>query len=203
MTKRSALLLTAFLLLLILVAWLVGGPSNPVDVAVVRWLMKQRLAHEWLEDVGIGLTMAGSSPTTVGIALLGGAWLLWKDRHHRGLVFAAVILSGRGMIELIKALVGRARPALDPHPVIVHSTSFPSGHSGNSMLALLMAAMILVPERHRRPAVLLAVLGSVLVGMSRPLLGVHWPSDVIAGWSLGAAWALGGVAILRRQNLPR
>lgn len=202
MRRKSALILSVFLLAAIALAWLLGGPSDPFDVAADRFFIALRLRHEWVEDVGIALSTFGSGWVTVGIALAGGAWLWWKERRHRGWVFAAVILSGRGMIELIKAVVGRARPALDVHPVLVNSTSFPSGHAGNSMLAFLTAAMIFAPERHRRTAVAGAVAASLLVGLSRPLLGVHWPTDVIAGWAFGAAWALGGVALLRSQNLP-
>jgi undecaprenyl-diphosphatase len=74
--------------------------------------------------------------------------------------------------------------------VVTNSSSFPSGHAGNSMAVFLTIALVAVPRAHRIPAIFGAVLASLVVGCTRPYLGVHWPSDVIGGWSLGAAIAI-------------
>ena len=74
--------------------------------------------------------------------------------------------------------------------MITHSSSFPSGHAGNTMAVFLSVALIAAPPAWRRSAVILAIGLSVAIGLTRPYLGVHWPSDVIGGWSLGIVIAL-------------
>ncbi len=75
--------------------------------------------------------------------------------------------------------------------VEVHYQSFPSGHAANSMIAYLAIAWLAFDDPvHRRWAVAAALLLSFLIGLSRPMLGVHWPSDVIAGWAFGLFWTL-------------
>jgi len=94
----------------------------------------------------------------------------------------------------LKQVFARARPDLVPHEVIVTNASFPSGHAfGAAMIYLTLAALL--SRRIQQPAarVLLLVLAigvTAAVGVSRVALGVHWPSDVLAGWAAGAAWAL-------------
>jgi undecaprenyl-diphosphatase len=73
----------------------------------------------------------------------------------------------------------------------VHYQSFPSGHAANSMIVYLALALLAFDDpRHRRWAVAGALLLSFLIGLSRPMLGVHWPSDVVAGWAFGLLWTL-------------
>jgi undecaprenyl-diphosphatase len=94
----------------------------------------------------------------------------------------------------LKQLFGRERPPLALHAVEVVNPSFPSGHAMLSAVVYLTLAVLIArfAERRRVKAYALAagVALTLLVGASRVFLGVHWPSDVLAGWSLGAAWAL-------------
>jgi len=100
-------------------------------------------------------------------------------------------LVGRGLSEVQKYWIARARPELEPHLVVVKTSSFPSGHATSSMIFYLTLALALVPEGpRRRRAVATAVVLSLLIGLSRVMLGVHWPSDVIGGWSFGLLWVL-------------
>jgi undecaprenyl-diphosphatase len=101
-----------------------------------------------------------------------------------------VILVGRGLSEVQKYWIARARPALEPHLVVVKTSSFPSGHATSSMIFYLTLAIALTPPAWRRAAAACAILLSLLVGSSRLMLGVHWPSDVIGGWSFGLLWVL-------------
>ena len=78
---------------------------------------------------------------------------------------------------------------MDQAVVLTHSLSFPSAHAANSMIVFPALVLFLIPQR-RGPAMVAAIVASLLVGASRPLLGVHWPSDVVAGWAIGAAWLL-------------
>ncbi len=105
-------------------------------------------------------------------------------------VLGATVISDRLVIDGLKLLIDRARPSFDLHPVLTHSSSFPSGHAGNSMAVFLSIALIAVPRAYRLPAVATALIASLIVGATRPYLGVHWPSDVIGGWSLGMAMAI-------------
>jgi undecaprenyl-diphosphatase len=84
-----------------------------------------------------------------------------------------------------------------PHLDTFGNLSFPSGHATNAMAILLLAALLL-PARHRTLWITLAIAGGVAVGLSRNLLGVHWPSDVVAGWLWGAGFALTGYATAKR-----
>jgi undecaprenyl-diphosphatase len=89
---------------------------------------------------------------------------------------------------------------LEDYPVTVSSMSFPSGHAANTMTSFLAFALILAAARHRRAAIAVAVGASVVVGLTRPLLGVHWPSDVLAGWLVGISWILLCDALVRRDR---
>ena len=94
----------------------------------------------------------------------------------------------------LKGLFDRPRPDLVPHAVEVYTMSFPSGHATLSAVTYLTLGALLarVQPRRRVKAYLLgvAVLLAVLIGASRVYLGVHWPTDVLAGWCVGAAWAM-------------
>ena len=97
-------------------------------------------------------------------------------------------------IDLSKWEVARPRPTIVPHLVEVQNASFPSGHAaGSAAIYLTLAALAsqVVPARAARRALLAMAMVLVgLIGASRVYLGVHWPSDVLAGWSFGAVWAV-------------
>jgi membrane-associated phospholipid phosphatase len=136
-------------------------------------------------------TFLGEPTVLVAAGLLFAAWL-WRDGRGRfGLALLLVIMIGRGLTEVQKYWVARARPDLEPHLVVVKTSSFPSGHATSSMIFYLTLALALTAgTRWQRPAAAAAVLLSLCVGLSRVMLGVHWPSDVIGGWSFGLLWVL-------------
>jgi membrane-associated phospholipid phosphatase len=135
-------------------------------------------------------TFLGEPTVLVGAGFLLAAWLWHRGRGRFALGLLLVILVGRGMAEVQKYWIARARPALEPHLVVVKTSSFPSGHATSSMIFYLTVALALTPREWRRPAAGGAVLLSLLVGLSRVMLGVHWPSDVVGGWSFGLLWVL-------------
>ena len=102
-----------------------------------------------------------------------------------------IVLIGRALSEAQKFWIARVRPDAEPHLVVVQTSSFPSGHATSSMIFYLTLALALTAgKRWHRIAAAGAVLLSLLIGISRVMLGVHWPSDVIGGWAFGMLWVL-------------
>lgn len=135
-------------------------------------------------------TFLGEPTVLVGGGFVVAAWLWHRGRGRFAAGLLLVILIGRGFSEVQKYWIARARPTLEPHLVVVKTSSFPSGHATSSMIFYLTLALALAPAPWRRPAAAAAVLLSLLVGASRVMLGVHWPSDVVGGWSFGLLWVL-------------
>ena len=192
MSKNTFLrvVLVAALFCVCVAAGIVGGFDFGFDVALIHQLQQVRAASPGLTWFAIAITQAGSAFGTLGGGLGVAAWLAWRGKRWLGGVLAATVLGERLVVDGLKYLIDRARPTFDLHPVATHSSSFPSGHAGNSMAVFLAIALIAVPRAHRVPAVIIALLASLLIGITRPYLGVHWPSDVIGGWALGAGIAI-------------
>jgi undecaprenyl-diphosphatase len=195
--------LVALLLLLCLVAGLIGGMDFPPDVALIRHFEDVRATAPGLTISAIAVTQIGSAYGTISSGVAATAWLGWRGDRWRAWVLGVTVAAERLIVDGMKLLIDRSRPAFDLHPVATHSSSFPSGHAGNSMAVLLSIALIAAPRPLRLPAVVAAILASMTIGVTRPYLGVHWPSDVIGGWALGAAIALVAASIAEaRRSLP-
>ncbi|MCB1343596.1 MAG: phosphatase PAP2 family protein [Pseudooceanicola sp.] len=140
------------------------------------------------------LTALGGFTVLTLVTGLVFAFLLIRRQRASALFLLAAVLGGQALSNLAKLGFDRPRPDLVPHGVEVVSASFPSGHTLMATVTWLTLAVMLArgEESHRLRAfyIAAAALISVLVGVSRVYLGVHWPSDVLAGWSLGSAWAL-------------
>lgn len=149
----------------------------------------------------VPLTELGSTGAVTVVALLtfavGAAIGPW--RH--GLIGAAVIGATSLGVELVKAFVARARPDLLEAVIVEHGFSFPSGHATLSMVAYGVLAVLIGRSRLPRAAATTAIVGLgllvVLIGISRIWLGVHFPTDVIAGWTAGWVIVLGYAAVTR------
>ena len=145
----------------------------------------------WLALAALGFTYLGNWPTVVVMTLLGAGWLFYRGKRRAALVLLIASFSGRLLVILEKAYFARLRPEEDLRLAEVHYQSFPSGHAANSMIVYLGLALLAVDNpQHRRWAIAGALLLSFLIGLSRPMLGVHWPSDVVAGWAFGLFWTL-------------
>lgn len=152
------------------------------------------IGPRWVEEIGRDFTALGSNGTILLLALAGVGYL-YLDRKPHAAVFVVVAVGG-GMLlsNLLKELFQRPRPDLVPHGSYTLTTSFPSGHSMVSAVAYLTLGALLARLQSRRVLKVyllgVAVVFTLLVGVSRVYLGVHWPTDVLAGWSAGAAWAI-------------
>lgn len=159
------------------------NPADPTDP----------LGPAWLEQTVEEITALGGYPIlTVLVAVVVG-YLLVARKYGPALFVALSIGLGTLVGQLLKIAYDRPRPDVVNHLVAIHTASFPSGHATMSTLVYLtLAALIarLVEDwRVRAYVIVVAVLLSLAVGLSRLYLGVHWPSDVAAGWALGIAWA--------------
>ncbi|MDO8863458.1 phosphatase PAP2 family protein [Haliea sp. E1-2-M8] len=151
------------------------------------------LGPAWLEELGRDFTALGGVGVLVLVSL-GALGYLLLARRYRAALFASVAVPGGILLStLMKVGFDRPRPDLVPHDSIVYTASFPSGHAMMSAVTYLTLAALLIRVqpalRLKAYILLLAILLTLLVGMSRVYLGVHWPTDVLAGWTAGAAWA--------------
>ena len=136
-------------------------------------------------------TALGEPTVLIGASAICALWLWHIGRARLGLVLLLIAMIGRALSEAQKYWIARARPDLEPHLVIVKTSSFPSGHATSSMIFYLALALALTAHtRWHRLAAAGALLLSFLVGISRVMLGVHWPSDVVGGWAFGMLWVL-------------
>lgn len=149
-----------------------------------------------VELVASEITALGNISTVLAVALVCAAFL-WRTPERR----LASWIIGLALVawaapEILKAIVERPRPAAGLWATEVRSPSFPSGHALQSALVWGAAAVAVrraVGGRIGRAAIAVGALLALLIGASRPVLGVHFPSDVLGGWLAG--WALLGVAI--------
>ncbi|MEF2546159.1 phosphatase PAP2 family protein [Aurantimonas sp. E1-2-R+4] len=167
---------------------------NPADAS-------DPLGPRWAEEFGRDMTAFGGTGALVLITLFAAGFLWMQGKRRSMLLVLAAIGSGFLMSQLLKYGFDRPRPSLVPHGSFVYTASFPSGHAMMSAVTYLTLAILVarVQTQRRVRAFLIgvAVFLTVLVGVSRVYLGVHWPSDVLAGWTAGAAWAVGWWMIAR------
>ena len=158
-----------------------GDPDNPVG-------------PRWFEEAARDVTALGGFTFLTLFLVIAVAALLYHAKRRQAWVLLGTVVAAQVSTELLKLFYDRPRPDLVQHGSYVYSHSFPSGHSTLSAAAFLTTATILASlERRRRAKAFpfaVAVLLIVCVGASRVYLGVHWPTDVLAGWTLGAGWAL-------------
>lgn len=159
-----------------------GDPSAP-------------LGPPWLEEAVRDITSLGSG-VVLFLLVAAVAGFLALRGQHRGLLFllVAATVGGSLLASVLKNIFDRPRPDLVTHLTRVSNSSFPSGHSVMAAVVYLTLGAILArmvtPPGHKLYFILVGFLLAILVGLSRIFLGVHYPSDVLAGWAAGLAWAV-------------
>ena len=148
----------------------------------------------------IGLTDLGHGQGVIPLSVLLVLYSAARGQWRRA-VFVAIAMAGSGVLNTaVKHVMARPRPGLWS-PLVDESTwSFPSGHAMGSASFATVLVLLAWPGRWRWPVALAAGLFAVLVGLSRPYLGVHWPSDIVAAWLLGPAWVLAMYMLVWRQR---
>ena len=163
-------------------------PGRAADFDLTARLVVHSMATPWLTDVIRVLTWLGSSWVLGGLALILFFRLRSRGLHRRAWLPPAAFAAAELLTETAKFVVRRPRPEAWFGLATPETWSFPSGHSLNSMACYIAFAAALAPRsRWRWFAVALAA----LIGFSRVYLGVHWPIDVITGWTAGACLAAG------------
>lgn len=167
--------------------WIMLLLRNPEDLS-------DPLGPQWFEEMMRDITAFGSIIflTLFSLAVVG--FLVLKKKKGMALYTTTAISGGLLLSTLLKHSFNRPRPDLVPHGSYVMSASFPSGHSMLSAVVFLtMGGLIARYTKQKQLKVyvlMLSILATFMVGCSRVYLGVHWPTDVLAGWTAGASWAL-------------
>ena len=167
--------------------WLIVALRTPGDLA-------DPIGPKWLEEMMRDFTALGSTGVLTVMVLAIAGFLAMTRKGHAAVLVLVSVTGGVLIGQTMKWAFARPRPDLVPHGAEVFTASFPSGHSMMSAVVYLTLGALLArtqPDRAVKAYILaMAVLLTVLVGVSRVYLGVHWPTDVLAGWTLGGLWAL-------------
>jgi undecaprenyl-diphosphatase len=166
-----------------------------IDRQTLVWFQGQR-TPTW-DGVMVDVTALGGHVAIILIVLFTFGLLLALGRRRTAAFVTGAAIGGALLVEAIKTLIGRARPQLGTPPPLVHiptTSSFPSGHSALSAIVYLTLALLVAGRIQGRRARVYLIGSSLLltcaIGISRMYLGVHYLSDVLAGWAIGLTWAL-------------
>ncbi len=204
---NTDLLMLVVLAVIVVASWLaieladevMEGTTQRYDEWVLHLLrtpgdMTDPIGPKWFEDMWRDITALGSAAVLL-LATLGCAgYLLMRRQHHTFVLLGVATFGGLLVSLLLKGLFDRARPAFDAGLGYVTTSSFPSGHSMLSAVVYLTVGTLLAHASSRNQVKIYflatAMFVTLLVGVSRVYLGVHYPTDVLAGWSMGLIWAL-------------
>lgn len=185
-----------------------NGPTR-VDTDGMRWMTDHR--GDALTAVAKTLAVLGGTVCMALLVLTACALLVWR-RQWDAVILVGVTSFGAGvLVVILKYLVGRDRPPVAGRLVAETTHSYPSGHSLGSFVVIGIVMIVALRFMHGLVHRVLPLAAAVLVaaiGLSRIYLGVHWPTDVLAGWILGALWltlcltAFGYASIVLAKRLP-
>ncbi|UXI69444.1 phosphatase PAP2 family protein [Tahibacter amnicola] len=152
------------------------------------------LGPKWFEDVMRDMTALGGIGVVIGSTLVLCGWFMLRRRLGDIAILAGSLVGAQVLSAIAKFFISRPRPDLVSYEAEIYSASFPSGHTLMATVAYVTFAMLLaadVGDRRSREFLLgVAWVAAIAVGVSRIYLGVHWPSDVLAGWAIGALWMI-------------
>jgi undecaprenyl-diphosphatase len=177
----------------------IEGETRSFDTAVLMSMRTPErpndpLGPPWFEEAVRDVTSLGGTSMIVLITATVAGFLAMSGTRHAAMLMVASVSSGALLMSVLKQVFARTRPDLVEHSARVFTESFPSGHATLSAITYLTLGALLARVQARRAlkaySLGVAITLTALVGVSRVYLGVHWPTDVLAGWCLGAAWAI-------------
>ena len=189
----------------VLVEELREGEPFAFDAPVLEAL--HALQAPWLDHIAVAASALGYAYGVIPVDILLVLVLAWR-RHFREGLFAGLVLVGSALLNVgAKHAFARTRPALWDSIAPETTYSFPSGHAMGSITLAWVVVLLCWHLRLRGlplrwPVLALAVGFTLLVGFSRVYLGVHYPSDILAGWAAASAWAAGVYALAFRERRP-
>ena len=206
------MMVTGLAVFVILVSQL-GQPSlQKFDEAIVRNLryaedLATPIGPGWFKELARDFTALGGYGILSTITILVTTFLHLERSPARAHFVVFAIVAGYSFSMILKALIASPRPDIVPWLSHVHSSSFPSGHSMMSAVVYLSLGLMLSDLTSRRSVKTFVVVApltiSALVGFSRVYMGVHYPTDVVAGWWLGTSWSLACWLAVRRWRAFR
>ena len=199
-------MVVAFLLQIAVIALgfaVTAGYFQAFDITVSNALnLHQGTSPDWLILLMQGVSwIGGGVQRYIMVTIL--AIVLWRWwGWGAGLAMGLTTLVSAVASEALKTFFGRVRPDLVAHLDPISSAAYPSGHANNAAVVYILFIMLIPQARH--PGWQLAAAGMILVtGLSRIMLGVHWPTDVIGGWLLGTSFALMAAAVIAFRQQQR
>lgn len=210
------MLVSFFAIILLIVAfrqianWIAAGTTERIDTQLLLLCRDDSPEHQPLGSPRFvsavrDFTALGSGTVLTLLVLVVTAYYLLQGHWRTGLFLLFTSLIGWGLMEGIKEIYARPRPTIVTPLMVESSYSFPSGHAKMSAVIYLTLGAILAQNSKKRSIkffwIALAVLLTLLIGSSRVYLGVHHPSDVLAGWLAGSAWALLAFLLARLLHL--
>ena len=160
------------------------------DEHILLWI------HQWanprLDQVMLAITRLGNPGTVVPLACIGISWLCWRRQWSRAMLFFITCLGGAVLSTGLKLAFSKTRPALWPQLITETTYSFPSGHALGSMVLYGLIAYLLAQHYAHLKGLIYATAAAIIgaIGLSRLYLGVHWPTDVLAGYGVGFLWLM-------------
>jgi undecaprenyl-diphosphatase len=177
-----------------------GGKPSAFDSQVLSALRSSAeppapIGPAWLQEAARDITSLGSIIVLLMITFAVVGYLFLTRRPGVAWLMLIAVLGGLALNNLLKFAFARPRPAFITHAARVFTTSFPSGHASLSAITYLTIGALLARAYPAFPVAVyfmsLATFLTVLIGLSRIYLGVHYPTDILGGWCIGAAWAIG------------
>ncbi len=175
------------------------GATDRIDRTILLAMRTSQEPHDprggpLVEEAARDITALGGMTVLCLLTLITCGYLVLDGKAHMASFVLGCVVMGMLIGTLLKGIYQRPRPDLVPHAVYTVSTSFPSGHSMMSAVTYLtLGALLARSEKRRRVKAYFMIVAAFLsgaVGVTRVYLGVHWPTDVLAGWTAGALWAL-------------
>lgn len=192
------------------------GEAHVFDMAVLQWLHPDAanpsdpVGPAWMDHMAADLTALGSVSVLAVIALLVGGFLVLRKKWVETALVAVAFAGALTISQTLKSVFNRERPPEEYRAAEILNASFPSGHALLSAVVFLtLGAMLAQAAKGRALRIYVmsvAIMLTVIVGVTRVYLGVHWATDVLAGWAAGAAWAtacwLAGRWLMDRTATP-